>query len=378
MCRSPELQTSASALLPSWPVLRTLAFWLVYTLVPLVAAGVVYGGVWSFAALAYVFFAVPLIDALAGITTANPEPGQARSRWIDLPLWLWAPTQLAIIGAVIWRVTQGEFQWWESAGLVLSAGIVNGAAGITIAHELMHRKTKLDRALAEVLMMSVSYTHFCVEHVYGHHRHVSTPRDPASSRMNESLYRFYPRVVWGSLKSAWRIEGDRVARKGISGLADRRVRYPLLWLATCAGIIFWAGPLGLGVFLVMGWISFSLLEVINYVEHYGLERRELSPGKYERVQPEHSWNSSHRFSNWYLFNLARHSDHHYLASRPYDQLRHYEDVPQLPAGYATMLLSATVPPLWFKVMNPRVHAWRASREGAVEPAPVDASMQPAV
>jgi alkane 1-monooxygenase len=229
----------------------------------------------------------------------------------------------------------------------------------------MHRKTKLHRAGAEILMTSVSYTHFCVEHVLGHHRKVATAEDPATSRFGESFYRFYPRTLIGSLVSAWRLEGERCRKRGISAwsLRNRRTRYALVLAAVYAGVGLAFGPLGLGLFIAQGVVAFSLLEAINYIEHYGLTRRRLASGRFERVRPEHSWNSAHRVSNWYLFNLARHSDHHYLASREYDRLRHHGSAPQLPSGYAAMVLAALVPPLWFRIMNPRVEAWNARQGG---------------
>jgi alkane 1-monooxygenase len=232
----------------------------------------------------------------------------------------------------------------------------------------MHRRRPLDRALAEVLMTSVSYAHFCVEHVHGHHRHVATRRDPATSRRGETVFAFVVRSITGGALSAWRLEGERAARANVPAwtLRDRRVRVPLLTVLAY-GVVGWAfGAAGAALFLAQGLVAVVLLEMVNYLEHYGLTRRELEPGRYERVGPEHSWNSSHLVSNAYLFNLGRHSDHHALASRPYEMLRHRgeDEAPQLPSGYAAMLMVALVPPLWFRVMDPRVAAWSSRRAGA--------------
>lgn len=209
-------------------------------------------------------------------------------------------------------------------------------------------------------MTSVSYTHFCVEHVLGHHRNVATPDDAASARYEEPFWTFWARCVPASLFSAWRLERTRAAKKGFSkwSLHDRRNRYPLVLMLVYTGVWAWLGWRGVLDLAIVGFVAFTILEAINYVEHYGLSRERLDSGRYERVRPQHSWNSPHRVSNALLFNLARHSDHHYMASRPYDRLRHHENVPQLPAGYATMLLASLVPPLWFRIMNPRVEAWR--------------------
>jgi alkane 1-monooxygenase len=338
---------------------RVLPYFLAFMLPAAVVLGVELGGVWTLVPLIVVFVGIPLLDTLVGVDTRNPdEEGRPLGALFDLPLLLWVPVQLGATAWVLWRLSTGEFTPGETIAATITLGVVNGAGGINIAHELMHRKNRLHRAAAEILMTSVHYTHFCVEHVLGHHRHVATENDAASSRFGETFYRFLPRTLWGSLISAWQLERDRCARQKIAwwDLRDRRLRYALVLVLLDLAIGLSLGWFALGLFVAQGAVAFVLLEIINYIEHYGLARRRLDSGNYERVQPHHSWNSAHRVSNWYLFNLQRHSDHHYLASREYDRLRHYEDVPQLPSGYATMVLVALVPPLWFRIMNPRVLA----------------------
>ena len=352
---------------------RVAPFFLVFMLPGMLIFGAELGGVWTIAPLLFSFGLIPVLDAVLAENHENPDESAGHSRLFDLPLLAWVPVQIAMIAYLLWRVTlgnAGELNGWEVAGVLLSLGVLNGAGGINIAHELMHRKTKLHRVGAEILMTSVSYTHFCVEHVMGHHRNVATPEDPASSRFGETFYRFYARTVVGSLISAWRLETGRCAKRNIAwtSLHDRRTRYLLILALTYAGVGLALGPLGLALFIAQGVIAFSLLEAINYVEHYGLVRQKLASGKYERVRPQHSWNSAHLVSNYYLFNLARHSDHHYLASREYDRLRHHADAPQLPTGYAGMVMLALVPPLWFRVMDHRVEAWN-SRCRANDPSP---------
>lgn len=350
---------------------RALPFFLAFMLPALVVTGVELGGVWTLAPLLLVFVAIPLLDALIGLDTRNPDESTPH-RWLfDLPLLAWVPVQLGTTAYVIARLIGGEFGVGETLALTLTLGVVNGAGGINVAHELMHRKTGLHRACAEILMTSVHYTHFCVEHVLGHHRFVATEQDAASSRFGETLYAFLPRTLAHSLTSAIRLEGERCVRQRIPtwSLRNRRLRYALVLLALDLTIGLALGPLALAIFVGQGVVAFVLLETINYIEHYGLARRRLASGNFERVQPHHSWNSAHRASNWYLFNLQRHSDHHYLASREYDRLRHYDDVPQLPAGYATMVLLALIPPLWFRAMDPRVLAWNSrSRAESTETA----------
>jgi alkane 1-monooxygenase len=326
-------------------MIRVAPYFLVFMLPVMLVLGVEFGGLWTAAPLLFTFGLIPLLDAALEQDRANHPDGRARW-WFDVPIVLWVPAQLCTTLYVVWRLSDGsnDLNALELAASVASLGVINGAGGINVAHELMHRKHWLWRAGAEMLMTSVSYTHFCIEHVLGHHRNVATPNDPATSRRGESLYQFYPRTVVGSLRSAWELERERCAKKQIqwSSLRDRRTRYASSLAAVYVGI-------GLA------------FEAINYIEHYGLLRRQLASGKYERVLPRHSWNSAHRVSNWYLFNLARHSDHHYLASREYDRLRHHGEAPQLPTGYAGMVLLALFPPLWFQVMDQRVDAWQAQR-----------------
>jgi alkane 1-monooxygenase len=203
-------------------------------------------------------------------------------------------------------------------------------------------------------MTSVGYPHFCVEHVQGHHRRVATPDDPASARAGEGLYAFLCRCIPGSLASACALERARCGRHRIRwwSLRNRRLRWASsLVLLPGAAIAVFGWP-GLAFLIGQGVVAVLMLEAINYIEHYGLRRRELAPGRWERVGPQHSWNSSHRVTGWYLFNLPRHADHHAAASRPYYRLRHLAESPQLPAGYAAMLLCAFVPPLWRRIMDP--------------------------
>ena len=256
-----------------------------------------------------------------------------------------------------------QFSWLELIGLTLSLGVFCGAVGINFAHELVHQSSRVERAAGEILLTSVLYPHFRIEHVYGHHLNVATPEDPATARFGESYYAFLPRTLSGSLRSALQIEAEFLRRRGLSpfALENRFWRYGS-WVAAALCLAFViGGPVGFAVFLIQAATAVALLEATNYVEHYGLERRKLDDGRYERTQPHHSWNASPRISNWMLINLQRHSDHHHRADRRYPLLRNYDEneAPQLPFGYPVMTLLALVPPLWFSLMNPRVEAWRA-------------------
>lgn len=230
----------------------------------------------------------------------------------------------------------------STLGLVFALGISCGVVGINVAHELGHRNTKWDQSLAVMLLSTSLYSHFFIEHNKGHHRHVSTPLDPASARFNESIYRFIPRSIWGSLVSAFKLDPKQF------------FMFKLLEASYLGGVFLVFGKDVFFFAVSIGVFGFLLLELVNYIEHYGLVRRLNPSGRYEKVLPIHSWNSSHPLSRLVLFELSRHSDHHANASREYQNLRHFDEAPQLPTGYPGMMLLALIPWLWFKVMNPRV------------------------
>lgn len=340
-------------------MLRSLQYSILFTVPAAVALGLLWGGFWTYFTPFYLFVLIPALDHFGGVDTQNPnENTNQNNALFQLWLILWVPAQLLILGWALLHITQNTLQTFELVGLTLSVGMMAGGGGINIAHEMMHRKNNTHRALAEILMTSVSYTHFCVEHVLGHHKYVGTPKDPATSRKNENLYAFLPRTFFGGLLSAWRLETERVENRQLTWtLKDRRFRYSVVYAIVLGTLIVNFGLLGLLFFLGQSATAILLLEVINYVEHYGLQRHQLENGRYERVLPKHSWNSAHRLTNALLVHLPRHADHHYMASRQYQDLRHIEDSPQLPTGYAAMVLLALIPPLWKRVMNPKVEGW---------------------
>ena len=308
---------------------------------------------------------LPVADWIAGLNlrnaTEHDELELSANVWFRAITWAWVPVQLVMLAVVIDVVATGRLTLLETIGVTVSTGIICGAVGITFAHELVHRPGAWELALGEVLLATTSYAHFAIEHVYGHHRHVGTPRDPATARMGESVYRFLPRCIFGSICSAWRFEVERLARRGRGPWdpSNRMLRYAATQVVLYMIVGAMWGARGVMFLAAQALLAFSLLEVINYIEHYGLVRQEIAPGKYERIMPWHSWNSSHRLSNWLLINLARHSDHHLVASKRYQVLDHVDAAPQLPAGYGAMLLAALCPPVWRRVMDPRVDAWRA-------------------
>jgi alkane 1-monooxygenase len=347
----------------------TSGFGLYLVFMPL---AIVWGGFWAWVPIIVTFGIVPLLDVVGGLSLWNPDPEIERSLQADRRfraiVGLWVPVALALTVWGLYAAAQPSMGWADKIGLVLSIGFMNGVIGITYAHELIHQPSRFEQFLGEVLLVMVSYGHWRVEHVFGHHKNVATPLDPASSRRGESLFAFYPRTVWGTILSSIELERARLVRAGKNpnGPENRIIWYALISLALLAISGIALGPIGALFFIVQSVVAFSSLEVINYIEHYGLARREIAPGKYETTRPKHSWNSGQRISNAMLINLARHSDHHATASRRYQILRTFDDAsaPQLPAGYAAMFLLALIPPIWFRVMDSRVDAWNAKIDQA--------------
>lgn len=319
-------------------------------------------------ALLPVYIVIPLIDHIGGRSRANADV--ANKPWIadgveyrSLPRLLGAQVIVLKIAAFV-LIVRGQFPPIDLIGTAFLCGHVLGSYSMYVSHELVHRPSRFDRALAEALMLTVMYPHFCIEHVMGHHKHVGTPRDPATARFNESVYRFIARSVCGGLVSAWRLEAGRLRERGRSPFTaqNRMLRYSLEVVALNAVVYYFGGPAGIIAFLVQSAAAIFAFETINYLQHYGLRRRELAPGVFEPVTLHHSWDSSYRFSNLFLLNLGRHADHHHAPARPFQALRLFRDheAPEMPWGIVTMFVVALVPPLWFRVMNPRVLAWRES------------------
>jgi alkane 1-monooxygenase len=338
--------------------MRALPYFLAY-LIPFSAVqGYNIGGWGTFQSFAWIYVFLPIVDWLGGLDRQNrtSPPSWFEQSVFLLATWLAVPVQTALIIFGAWAVTTQNLTMLESVGVTLSIGAASGAMGITVAHELIHRTSRFERELGAFLMCLVSYGHFCIEHVHGHHQRVGTPVDPASARAGENIYAFLPRTLVGSFENAWKLETARQDRRHRSRwtLHNRVLRYIVVQALMYGGMWLAFGPGGIVFFAVQGAFAIFMLEVINYLEHYGLRRHEISPGRYEPVDQRHSWNSSHRVSNWFLFNLARHTDHHWHAGRRYAELDHIDDAPQLPAGYGTMFMVALVPPLWFAIMDKRL------------------------
>jgi len=336
------------------PGLMFLTLWLAASLHKLGLAGWANLALWLPLALLYVL--LPVADLLLG--------RDRRNRQVAGPAWLYqslpvacALIQFALLYCFLDFVRHAD--WLSSSGwigLVLSMGVVSGINAINVAHELIHRKNPWLAWLGGALLCSVAYAGFKIEHVRGHHVWVSTPKDPSSARIGQSVFAFLPRSIFNNALNAWRLEARRLRLFGLPAWHWRNEMWwwTVLTIALAATVSWWAGSVGLLAWAGQALMAIISLEIINYVEHYGLRRRQLPNGKYQRPSPQDSWNSDFWLSNQLLLHLQRHSDHHARPRLDYQNLQSVPDAPQLPAGYATMFLLALLPPLWFRIMHPRL------------------------
>ncbi len=342
-----------------------LPYWISFLLVPLIWISAVAGGWWLILVPLVTWWLFAVLDRLSGLDLENADPQTPDDDlgWYILLTKVWVPVQFVTLFGLIWFSTHTEqLGTIEKVALFFGMGVLSGTIGINYSHELMHQSGRFERWLGDILLAMVLYCHFRSEHLLVHHRYVGTPRDPVTARFNEGFHRFYPRVLRQSLISSFRAEREKLGRKDRpwTDPANPFWRYLglqgfMVFLALLLG-----GWSGLGLFLVQTGTAIWQLELVNYVEHYGLTRKHLGNGKYEHIRPRHSWNASQKASNWLLINLQRHSDHHYKPDRRFPLLQHHSEdaAPQLPYGYPVMTLAAMVPPVWRRVMNPRVRAWR--------------------
>ena len=345
-----------------------LGFWaLVLPLLPISAFAGRDSGTqdyWAWFIYFVVFGIIPVLDYLVGKDPSNPDeetqvPSLNQERFYRASLFLIGFMWLAVLYFGGWVFVNNDYAWWGKLGWIISMGTVGGIIAINLGHEFVHKDPKLETWMGGLLLSSVTYAGFKVEHVRGHHVHVSTPEDASSARYNQGIYHFLPRAFARNFVNAWKLEKQYLERKGKKNLS---VHNELIWwyalsalFAVSFGVLIgWQGVL---FFLAQSFVAAFTLEVVNYIEHYGLHRRVLENGRYERVTPAHSWNSNYLLTNLALFQLQRHSDHHAYAKRRYQVLRHYDESPQLPGGYAAMYVLALIPPLWKKVVNPRVRAY---------------------
>lgn len=341
-------------------MLRDSKYLLAYIL-PLTAfVSLYFAGIWSFFSLMFGFILIPILDGIFKGTDENlteeQEESKLTNRFFDVMLYLNVPILYALVVYYFSIIAEGGLETYELVGMTMSVGLVIGSTGINVAHELGHRTTKFEQFLSKALLLPNHYLHFFIEHNRGHHKNVATPEDPATSRLNESVYAFWIRSVFGCYKGAWNLENTRLRKEGksIFSLENEMLRYQIIHIIYLAAVGLAFGWAVVPFAILVGIAGFSMLEFVNYIEHYGLVRRKKASGRYENVQPIHSWNSDHDIGRIMLYELTRHSDHHFKATRKYQVLRHFDKSPQLPHGYPGSILLAMIPPLWYSVMNKRV------------------------
>ncbi len=341
------------------------AKYLIAYVAPLAAyLGIYLQGPWSFGSIYVGFVLIPFLEFFTPQSDENvppeEEPAREASPFFDYLLYINIPVLYGLIIYYFNTIAAGGLATYEIIGMALSVGLIVGTIGINVAHELGHRSARYEQLMSKILLLSALYTHFFIEHNRGHHKNVATDEDPASARLGESLYAFWWRSATGSYRNAWRLERERLEKEGRPVLSweNEMVRFTVFQVLYLLAIGLLWGWYMIGYALAIAVVGFLMLESVNYIEHYGLRRRRTPNGRYERVSPSHSWNSDHELGRIFLYELTRHSDHHYKATRKYQVLRHFDDSPQLPMGYPAAILLSLVPPAWFRVMNKKVEEVR--------------------
>ncbi|MEO6405314.1 MAG: alkane 1-monooxygenase [Ferruginibacter sp.] len=317
-------------------------------------------GIFTWLPMMHAWILIPVLETFIPASNRNmsevEEDLARKNKLYDAMLYLIVVLQYAALFYFLKQIAEPDLLWWERLGRIMCMGLLCGTFGINVGHELGHRNNKTEQAFAKMLLATSLYLHFFIEHNKGHHKHVATPNDPSSARLNEPVYFFFLRTIIFSYLSAWHIANDESLKKrGKKFSIQNEMLAAHFWQLLLLLVIYLVfGLLPLLYFLCSAFMGILLLETVNYIEHYGLQRRETSPGKYERAMPHHSWNSNHVLGRMMLFELSRHSDHHYLASRKYQILKHHDNAPQLPTGYPGSMLLSLVPALWFGIMNRKI------------------------
>ena len=314
--------------------------------------------------LLYTFFLIPFAELFIKADPSNldevEEALAKKNKAYDFILYAAVIMQYYSLWVFFNSLKQDGLNTIDIAGRVISMGLLCATFGINVAHELGHRVNKMEQTFAKLLLLTSLYMHFFIEHNKGHHKHVATPHDPSTAKYNQSLYAFWPQTLIGTYVSAWKIANEEVEKKGKRrwSLQNEMLLFQLIQLTFVLVVLYFFGIKIAILFVVAALIGGLLLESVNYIEHYGLSRTQTSEQQFERVQPHHSWNSNHIIGRLMLFELSRHSDHHYLASRKYQILRSFDNAPQMPTGYPGMILLSLFPPLWFKIMHEQMKKYK--------------------
>ena len=340
--------------------MRKLKYFLVYLLPVTVYFAFQGEGLMSFLPVLVFFVLVPILELFLPADHSNMDEDTAilekNSAVYDWILYLAVPVQVGMLVYYLNVISGTPPDSLEFYGRIFAMGLMCGVMGINIGHELGHRPERINQFLGEILLLTSLNTHFLPYHNEGHHREVATPNDPATAGRNQWLFHFWIDSHFGSYAKAWKIEAGRMRKMGkpLVSASNRMVVYTVA-NALLLGVIYYVYDLKVLVaFVLSAIVGILLLETVNYIEHYGLLRRKKENGRYERVRHIHSWNSDHQIGRLMLFNLSRHSDHHYKASKKYQVLESLENSPQMPTGYPGMMVLALLQPLWFRLMNPRL------------------------
>ena len=329
--------------------------------IPIVGVlGIYFGGILSYSVLLFAFVILPFLELLLPVDEKNYTEVEVSKRLknilFDVMLYLNVPIVYGSIVFTLYKITHVDLSIFEIIGMTISLGIILGANGINVAHELGHRANLLERILGKILLIPSHYTHFFIEHNHGHHLHVSTPEDPSTAKYNQNLYAFWYQTITGTYTKAWKIQKNlnQIENRSWFAVKSDMFWFTIIQFIYLVLIYYFFGKIGFIVGLMAGIVGFLLLETINYIEHYGLKRNQLASGRFERVSEKHSWNSNHVLGRIMLYELTRHSDHHYKSQKKYQILEYHDVSPQMPYGYPTSIVLSFFPPLWFAVMNKRI------------------------
>ena len=317
-------------------------------------------GVWTYSSVIYAFIILPFLDLIAGTGSENlskEEKNNKKTKWVfDVMLYLNLPIVFGLLYLIFSKVETQEYAVYELIGLGLSAGILLATNGINVAHELGHRPPYFERFMGKCLYMPCLYMHFYIEHNFGHHFNVATPNDGATANYNQTVFSFWLTSVTKQYVDSWKhqIKILKTEKRSFFSVKNDILWYHLIQPTYVFGVFYFFSFHVMLFAIAIGIVSFLFLETINYIEHYGLRRFKTPSGRYERVQPIHSWNSNFNIGRIVLYELTRHSDHHYKSSKKYQLLNSHDQSPTLPLGYPASILLSFVPPLWFKIMNPLV------------------------
>lgn len=340
--------------------MKDLKYLAAFSIPSIAILGLALRGHWVWATPVFAFVLIPILELLFPVDTDNLSREEAstklRRRLFDWLLYLNLPLVYGIVICGLYITSSIPLQFYEYTGLLFSVGIVLGVNGINVGHELGHRQTTTERFIGKALLLPSFYMHFYIEHNYGHHLHAATKEDPATARYNQPVYSFWITSTLRQYFSAWKIQNKLLTTAGHSFFSFKNDMfwYTIIELSYLLVVFFTFGMVGVLFAFFSGVIGFILLETVNYIEHYGLLRLKTKSGRYERVKEVHSWNSNHVIGRIVLYELTRHSDHHFKSNKKYQILDCHDESPQMPYGYPTSMVIALIPPLWFKIMNKRI------------------------